>query len=476
MSGGEKTRGSGPGRRALLGAAATLLPLLAPAIVRAQQTPPPPPRQAPGPRRPPAAEPGLPPVVFVHGNGNSSALWINTLWRFEANGYRRNQLFAIDFTYPSARRDDAKPEPFRSSTEDQMKELAAFVTQVRAAARRRRVALVASSRGGNAVRNYLKNGGGAEFVSHAVLCGVPNKGIVISDTLLPGSEFNGAFPFLKGLNAGADDLIAGVEMMAIRSDKFDKYAQPDGRFIGAPGKPTGVGYDAAELRGARNIVLDGLDHHEVAFHKLAFAAMYEHIAGKPPASMFIAQEPLPVLNGKVTGIADGLYTNIAVQGAEVEIYEVDAKTGERKSAVAVHRRTTGEDGVWGPYIARSDMNYEFVLRMSAQPVTHTYRSPFLRSSDVVHLRPAQFAKGDEGAGAVVTMSRPRGYFGVGRDKFSLDGKMPSGINDGVPGASTGKLAFDTQPRTVMAVLNNETIPTRTWPARDNHLVIAEFLN
>jgi len=459
----------------LLGGAAALLPALAPLLARAQQ-PVPPRSPPPGPRRAPPVEPGLPPVVFVHGNGDSSALWINNLWRFEANGYRRNQLFAIDFAYPSARRNDAKPEPFRSSADDQMKELAAFVTQVRAATRRRRVALVASSRGGNAVRNYLKNGGGAEFVSHAVLCGTPNKGIVISDTLLAGSEFNGAFPFLKGLNAGADDLVAGVEMMAIRSDKLDKYAQPDGRFVGAPGKPTGVGFDATELRGARNVILDGLDHREVAFHKLAFAAMYEHIAGKPPASMFIAQEPLPVLNGKVTGIAEGLYTNIAVTGAEVEIYEIDTKTGERKSAVAVHRKTTGEDGMWGPFIARSDMNYEFVLRMSAQPVTHTYRSPFLRSSDLIHLRPAQFAKGDEGAGAVVAMSRPRGYFGVGRDKFSLDGKVPPGINDGVPGASTGKLAFDTQPRTVMAVLNNETIPTRTWPAKDNHLVIAEFLN
>jgi pimeloyl-ACP methyl ester carboxylesterase len=415
-------------------------------------------------------------VVFVHGNGDSSALWINNLWRFEANGYKRNQLFAIDFSYPSARRDDSKPEAFRSSSEEAMKELQAYVAQVLKATRRRRVALVASSRGGNAVRNYLKNGGGAEFVSHAVTCGTPNKGIVISDTLLPGSEFNGAFPFLKGLNAGPDDLIPGVEMMAIRSDKLDKYAQPDGRFIGAPGKPTGVGYDGTELRGARNVTLDGLDHREVAFHKLAFAAVYEHIAGKPPSSMFIAQEPLPVLNGRVTGIADGTYTNLPVAGAEVEIYEVDAKTGERKSSVAVHRKTTGDDGLWGPYIARSDMNYEFVLRMSAQPVTHTYRSPFLRSSDVIHLRPAQFAKGDEGAASIVTMSRPRGYFGVGRDKFSLDGKVPPGINDGVPGVSTGKLTFDTQPRTVMAVFNNETIPTRTWPAKDNHLVIAEFLN
>ena len=472
MPEGDKIRSLALGRRALLGGAAALWPALA----FGQQPPPRPSPPSTGPRRAPPAEQGLPPVVFVHGNGDSSALWINNIWRFEANGYRRTQLFAIDCAYPSARSDDSKPQPFRSSTDDQMKELAAFVTQVRAATRRRRVALVASSRGGNTVRNYLKNGGGAEFVSHAVLCGTPNKGIVISETLLAGSEFNGAFPFLKGLNAGSDDLIPGVEMMAIRSDKNDKYAQPDGRFVGAPGKPTGVGYDASELRGARNVTLDGLDHREVAFHKLAFAAMHEHITGKPPASMFIAQEPLPVLNGKVTGIAEGAYTNLAVAGAEVEIFEVDAKTGDRKSSVAVHRKTTGEDGMWGPYVGRSDMNYEFVLRMSAQPVTHTYRSPFLRSSDVVHLRPAQFGKGDEGAGAIVAISRPRGYFGVGRDKFSLDGKVPPGINDGVPGASVGKLAFDAQPRTVMAVFNNETIPTRTWPAKDNHLVIAEFLN
>jgi pimeloyl-ACP methyl ester carboxylesterase len=476
MSGGDEARGRGPTRRTVLGGAVALAPALAPALARAQQHPAP--RQTqPPPRRPATVETGPPPVVFVHGNGDSSALWINNIWRFEANGYKRNQLFAIDFTYPNARRDDSKPQPFRSSTEDQMKELAAFVAEAVRASRRRKVALVGSSRGGNAIRNYLKNGGGAEFVSHAVLCGTPNKGIVISDTLLVGSEFNGAFPFLKDLNSGPDDLIPGVEMMAIRSDKNDKYSQPDGRFIGAPGKPTGVSYDASELRGARNVILDGLDHREVAFHKLAFAAMYEFITGKQPGSMFIAQEPLPVLNGKVTGVAEGTYTNIPVGGAEVEIFEVDPKTGERRSAVAVHRKTTAEDGVWGPFVGRPDAYYEFVLRMAAQPVTHTYRSPFLRSSDVVHLRPGLFAKADEGAGAIVGMSRPRGYFGVGRDKFTLDGKVPPGITDGVPAVSESKLAFEAAPtRTVTAVFNNETIATRTWPAKDNHLVIAEFLN
>ncbi len=447
-----------PGRRAVLAGAASLWPSFA----LGQQ------------RRPPA-EQGPPPIIFVHGNGDSAALWINNLWRFESSGMRRDQLFAIDFTYPLARTNESKPQANRSSTEDQLRELAAYVDQALKATRRQKVAMIASSRGGYAVRNFLKHGG-AQHVSHAILCGTPNRGIVDSDTLLVGSEFNGASRFLKELNAGADDLVDGVAMMAIRSDANDKYAQPDGRFVGAPGKPTGVGYDATELRGAKTVTLEGLDHREVAFHKLAFAAQYEFIVGKPPPTLFIAQEPLPVLNGRVTGMAGTSYTNLPVPEAEVEIYEVDPKSGERRSPQPVHRKVTGADGLWGPFIGKAEAHYEFVIAMAGQPTTHIYRSPFLRSSDVVHLRPVPFGKGDDAAGAVVVMSRPRGYFGIGRDKFTLDGKVPPGINDGVPGTSTGRLPFPPGARTVVATFNNETIPVRTFPVKDNHIVVAEFMN
>lgn len=432
--------------------------------------------RAQAPRRPAQSDLGeAPPVVFVHGNGDTSALWINNLWRFETNGYKADRLFAIDFALPFARIDDGKPQPLRSSTDDQREELAAFVAQVRAQTRRRKVALIASSRGGNAVRNYLKNGGGAAFVGHAVLCGTPNKGVVASDSQLPGSEFNGRAPFLERLNAGPNDLIAGVELMAIRSDKNDKYSQPDARFVGAPGKPTGVGFDSSELRGARTVVLEGLDHRETAFHKLAFAAQFEFIVGKPPGTLFIAQEPLPTLNGCVTGMIDGLYTNLPVGGAEVELYETDPKTGERRSTTPKHRKVTGPDGRWGPFIGRSEVTYEFVVKIVGLPTTHIYRSPFLRSSSVVHLRPLPLEKGDV-AGSVVVMSRPRGYFGVGRDRFSLDGKVPPGITDGVPAISSGRLVFDTSPRTVLAQFNNETIAARTWPVQEHHIAVAEFMN
>lgn len=49
------------------------------------------------------------PIVFVHGNGDTAALWETTVWRFESNGYERNLLHAVDFANPLARSDDAKP-------------------------------------------------------------------------------------------------------------------------------------------------------------------------------------------------------------------------------------------------------------------------------------------------------------------------------------------------------------------------------
>ena len=166
---------------------------------------------------------------------------------------------------------------------------------------------------------------------------------------------------------------------------------------------------------------------------------------------------------------------VIAESEQVEIYEVDARSGERRGTQPNHRKTTGADGIWGPFVSRADAHYEFVLKMEGQPTTHTYRTPFLRSSDVVHLRPQPFAKGDEAAQAIVIMSRPRGYFGVGRDKFSLDGKVPPGINQGVPGVATGKLLLPLEPlRPVPARFNDEAITVQNWPAREGHIVFAEF--
>ena len=94
------------------------------------------------------------PIVFVHGDSDLAAIWETQIWRFESNGYPRDRLFAISFTDPQARDDDTVAQPNRSSTQDQIRELTAFIDGVKAQTGAAKVALVALSRGGYATREY----------------------------------------------------------------------------------------------------------------------------------------------------------------------------------------------------------------------------------------------------------------------------------------------------------------------------------
>jgi triacylglycerol lipase len=118
-----------------------------------------------------------PPIVFVHGNGDSAALWQTTIWRFESNGWPADRLFAFDQPNPLARDDDAVAQSGRSSTAESAAFLKANVEQVLKATGASKVVLIGNSRGGNTIRNYVQNGGGAAVVSQVVLGGNPAHGI-----------------------------------------------------------------------------------------------------------------------------------------------------------------------------------------------------------------------------------------------------------------------------------------------------------
>ncbi|HYY83513.1 MAG TPA: hydrolase, partial [Beijerinckiaceae bacterium] len=337
-----------------------------------------------------------------------------------------------------------------------------------------RVALVANSRGGYPIRNMLQNGGG-DGVSHVVLCGVPNHGVYDWDEGV-GGEFNGRGPFLRRLNAGDSEVTPGTAYLTIRSDGNDKYAQPDGRFVGKPGVPTGVTAEGPALRGATNTVLPGLDHREVAFDPRAFREMYRFIAGAEPARIAIAPEPRVTLDGLVTGLAGAVPTNRPVAGASVEIYRVSGETGERMGE-RIHQATTAVDGRWGPATVDPASSLEIVVSVPGAPITHYYRSPFPRSSRVVHLRPGRaLGQADQGAGAVVLMTRPRGYFGLPRDVVLLDGREPKDVTPGVPTDSTTtvRLPAGEVGRAVVALFNEERIVARAWPAAENRITVAEL--
>ena len=459
-------------RRTLVFAAA--VPVLAPALVAC----------AADPTSPTIGS--APPIVFMHGNGDTAGLWLTTLWRFESNGWPRARLHAVDMPYPLSRDDDGKPQDGRSSTLENMQHLAAEVDKVLRATGASRVVLVANSRGGYAARNYIQNGGGAATVSHAILCGVPNHGVWADATNRPGSEFNGAGAFLQGLNVpkgpSGNEVTAGPQWLTIRSDTNDKFAQPDGVWIGAKGTPTNVGFDGPALKGAQDVVITGIDHRETAFSAPAFDAMHRFITGRAPAAAGVAAEAFVVLDGKVSGYGvnntAGTGTapsNLPLAGSVVEVFETDPQTGVRLGA-AVHRKAVGADGSWGPLKTSAQTTLEFVITASGYARTHLYRSPFARSSSVVNLRAERLLDADKSAAAVVTLTRPRGYFGVPRDRIVLDGKSPpAGIPPGTAGVSVAKLKLvDTPGRSVLGEFNGERIAGIAWPAADNAVTLLEL--
>src|SRR5271165_2968725 len=408
------------------------------------------------------------PIVFVHGDSDAAAIWQTTIWRFESNGYPRDRLFAISFTDPQARDDDTKPQADRSSTEDQIRELTAFIDGVKMKTGAPKVAIVALSRGGYSTREYVA--ANPASVSQAVLGGTPNHGVFAIDALL-GSEYNGRGAFLKKLNSGDSEVTPGVPFLTLRSDGFDLYAQPDGAILfGKPGMALNVTADGPALKGATNVLLGEVDHRETALGPVAFAQIYRFITGRAPARIAITPEAQVMLNGRVTGVVDGVPTNRPVEGAKVEIYRVSAETGERQGSAFT--RTTGADGVWGPAAFDPTTPLEFVVTAPGAPVTHIYRSPFPRSFDKLDLRPAAPAKDDAGAAAVVRMDRPRGYFALPRDIVLLDSKEPSDIPHGVPDVWHTYLrlpAFEDRP--IVGAFNEERIVARPWPAKDGHMTV-----
>ena len=429
-----------------------------------------------------------PPIVFMHGNGDSAALWITTLWRFESNGWPRERLHAVDVPYPQARDDDTKPQNGRSSAAENRRALAAEIDRVLAVTGAKQVVLIANSRGGNAVRDYIANfsgpGGGVAKVSHAILGGTPNHGVWADAAVRPGNEFNGASPFLMGLNnmlaMNGMEVTPGPKWLTIRSDNNDKYAQPDGVWIGAKGTPTHVSFDGPALKGAENVVIAGIDHRETAFGPKAFEAMFRFLTGKPPVSLKVAPESTVVLGGKLSGYGVGNQngtapSNLPMAGATVEVYATNPASGERLGP-AVHRKLTGDVGQWGPFAADAQARYEFVISANGYATTHIYRSPFPRSSNIVNLRAERLADADQGAASVVTLTRPRGYFGLPRDSISLDGQSPPpGVPPGTAGVSTSKLKLAAGAgRAVAGEFNGERIVGRAWPAANNEVVLLEL--
>jgi len=230
-------------------------------------------------------------------------------------------------------------------------------------------------------------------------------------------------------------------------------------------------------------VIPRIDHRETSFSPAAFDAAYRFITGQAPKSSSIATESTLVLNGNITGMgvksddpkSGNGFNNLPIPGAMLEIFATDATTGARFGH-AVHSKTVGADGQWGPFTAQAATQYEFVVTAPGYATTHIYRSAFPRASNIVHLRAERLADADKAAQSVVTLFRPRGYFDAQRDRLSLDGltTLP-GIPPAGAGVASSKMVIG-QPgnRAISGEFNGERLTGRTWSAAENRVVVLEI--
>jgi len=403
------------------------------------------------------------PVVFVHGDSDTSALWITQMWRFESNGFATDHLFALDLKSPGAPQDNNKKEENRSTTTQAATALAALVDKALKSTGAKKVALVGNSRGCSTIRNYVQNFGGAAKTEKMVMTGCVYNGVFNFPGAAEGSEYNASGKFLKMLNAGVI-IPDGVKVTTIRSDKFDLYNQPMGDFIGMAGKPIGGKFTGPELAGANNNVIAGVDHRETAFSPAAFNIMYQALMGKKPATTDITAMDAVTLNGKVSGWKNARPTNIPLVGAKVTVFTTDPATGNRVGD-AVHQQTIGEDGQWGPFKASGSTTYEFVVEAEGLPMTHIYRSPLPRSSSFVNLRLYPLEGDALKAKTSLGMMRPRGYYGARQDKIEFNGKTAKGLIDNDVPANWKVFSNADVAQSVTGSFNGEKITGRTWPTK-----------
>jgi hypothetical protein len=208
--------------------------------------------------------------------------------------------------------------------------------------------------------------------------------------------------------------------------------------------------------------------------------MWRFLTGEPARSVAVVPQSRIVLDGTVIGSESfgtlpAVPTNRPQVGASVEVFATDAATGQRLGP-AVHRSTIGPEGRWGPLAVAPGATLEFVVAAPGHATTHIYRSPFARSSAVAHLRAERLGAAQAGATAVVTLSRPRGYFDLARDRIALDGhEPPAGIPPGVAGVSLVSVTpADAPGRSVVGVFNGERIAAWTWPAGRDELTVLEL--
>ncbi|MGB8706917.1 MAG: alpha/beta fold hydrolase [Dehalococcoidia bacterium] len=279
------------------------------------------------------APPNIKPIIFVHGYAGSAAQFESQAVRFETNGYPASYISAYEYDSAAG----LSPQFPPAAVLDGVDQVVDAVLKDTGADK---VDLIGHSLGTRVSQAYLKSS--------------PERAAKVAHYVNVDGQ------------AGAD-LPGGVPTLALWAGRRPPAFPPGG-----------------EIVGATNVTFPNVTHVECATCPEAFVEMYKFLAGQAPVTDKIVTEP----SGKIelAGRAVIFPQNIGVQqpGATLQIWEVDAKTGARTGSQPQATYPIGGTGAWGPFDARSSVNYEFCL-LQETIMTHYYFQPFIRSDYLIRL-------------------------------------------------------------------------------------------
>lgn len=277
----------------------------------------------PGPDMPAIPDERIRPLIFVHGTAGSASQYQTQAMRFSSNGYPDDHILAFEYSTAGA------AEVNRALTGQLSPDLDTFIDRVLGELDAEQVYLACHSLGTAVCGYYLT---------------VPE-----------------------------------------REAKVAAYIAIDGATgANCPGGSSCMGLFVDEQRqlGSVNAWFPDQSHVQVATSEASFGAQFEFFTGVEPERVRILPQ-----RGTVEASGRAVYfpANIGAGGTRLQIWEVDADTGERSQGSPIASFDIGADGQWGPARLDPQAHHEFLLSRPGRADHHFYRQPLIRDSHLVRL-------------------------------------------------------------------------------------------
>lgn len=269
----------------------------------------------------------LNPIIFVHGGSGSGAQFESQAMRFTTNGYPASHIAVLEYD-------------------------SSAIATILPAVLTRLDALIADM--------LAKTGATqVDLMGHSL-------GTTVSHTFLSTPE---------------------------RAAKVAHYVNIDGRTSAAPpgGVPTLALWAGAINRpvpplivGATNVTIANQEHVQVATSEESFFEMFRFLRGRAPLTTRVFPQIFPQISGRVAAFPQ----NTGLDGAKLEVWWVNGRTGERIGSHPYKTFDIGPDGSFGPFPVLIGLNFEFAVLRDGRVDINYFYEPFIRSDTLVRLNVA----------------------------------------------------------------------------------------